>query len=252
MADRSPPFCGLAAVLVAPGLAIADLACFVPRPGRSAGSPPWSVPNFKNTRDPAGLVVARAGGRGSRPHCWPMKLAAEGDLQVVGAQQSQGRALRKQELHRPGNLCRPEGPNAAQRGQMTGRPATSCSGTVSSYDLQRGEHKLQAAIFACSASGTKKQQVETRITCDRQSVVVDAPPREVAGRRTVKGASTSTAEAREPGGQAWLPSCRRRPACCPETWAATVRCSPRPAAELRLQRSPVAATTPAARPSAPP
>jgi len=234
MADRSPAVLRLAAVLVAAGLGLQTLPALA-QTGRSAGRPTVSVPNFKNTvtqqawwwQGPVAEDLAAM---------LANELAAEGDLQVVERSNLKD-VLSEQELTDLGIVR--QSPNAAQRGQMTGARYIVL-GTVSSYD-SNVENTSSGSNFGLLGFGTKKQQVETKDYVAIDIRVVDSTTGEVVGRRTVEGRATSTAEAREQGGQPAAVG-RRRPAAGPEHGPHRSGAHRRRRhLELRLQRSPVAA-----------
>jgi curli biogenesis system outer membrane secretion channel CsgG len=103
--------------------------------------------------------------------------------------------LSEQELSELGIVRK--GPNAAQKGQMTGARYIVL-GTVTSYD-SNVESKTSGSNFGLLGFGKQHQQAETRDDVAIEVRVVDSSAGEVVGRRTVEGRATNTAEAGSQG-----------------------------------------------------
>jgi len=192
LAVRSSRFLPLAAVLAAASLSLTSLDARA-QANRPVSRPTVSVPNFKNTvtqqtwwwQGPVAEDLAAM---------LANELAASGDLKVV-ERSNLKEVLSEQELTDLGIVRK--GPNAAQKGQMTGARYIVL-GTVTSYD-SNVESKSSGSNFGLLGFGTNQQQLETKDYVAIDIRVVDSSTGEVVGRRTVEGRASNSAEARQQG-----------------------------------------------------
>jgi len=182
-----------AAGLLTPLLAAPALAQSQPPAARPVSRPTVSVPAFKNT-------VTQQTWWWQGPVAEDLAAALANELQATGTLQVVERAnlkevLSEQELSELGIVR--QGPNAAQKGQMTGARYIVL-GTVTSYD-SNVESKTSGSNFGLLGFGKQQQQAETRDYVAIDVRVVDSSTGEVVGRRTVEGRASNTAEAGSQG-----------------------------------------------------